>query len=238
AERFVANPHGGPDDSGSRMYRTGDLARWNSDGTLDYLGRADTQIKLRGQRIELGEIESALLACPQVSQAAATVHQGTGGAQLVGYITFEHATDGKRDTAHDAEIVGEWQDIYDELYAADDAEGEAPEFGSDFRGWNSSYTGEPIPLAEMEQWRAATVDRIMELHPRRVLEIGAGSGLILSQIAPHCEQYVATDVSSAAVDKLARSLQQLQIPWRDRVEFLARAAHVTDGLPRGHFDTI
>ncbi len=113
AERFVANPHGGPDDSGNRMYRTGDLARWNADGTLDYLGRADTQIKLRGQRIELGEIESALLACPQVSQAAATVHHGTGGAQLVGYLTFEHATDGKRDTEHDAEIVGEWQDIYD-----------------------------------------------------------------------------------------------------------------------------
>lgn len=238
AERFVANPPGGQSDSGGRMYRTGDLARWNADGTLDYLGRADTQIKLRGQRIELGEIESALLACPQVSQAAATVHHGTGGAQLVGYITFEHATDGSRDTEHDAEIVGEWQDIYDELYAADDAEGQAPEFGSDFRGWNSSYTGEPIPLAEMEQWRAATIDRIMALRPRRVLAIGAGPGLILSQIAPHCEQYVATDVSSAAVDKLARSLRELQIPWRDRVEFMARAAHVTDGLPRGHFDTI
>ncbi|MGB8407916.1 MAG: amino acid adenylation domain-containing protein, partial [Mycobacterium sp.] len=232
AERFIANPHGA---QGERMYRTGDLARWSPDGTLDYLGRVDTQIKLRGQRIELGEIESALLACPQVSQAAATVHHGTTGAQLVGYITFEHATDGNRDTEHDAEIVGEWQDIYDELYSA---EGEAPEFGSDFRGWNSSYTGEPIPLEEMRQWRAATVDRIMALRPQRVLEIGAGSGLILSQVAPHCESYVATDVSPAAVDKLADSLQQLQIPWRDRVELMARPAHITGGLPRGHFDTI
>ncbi|MUM31547.1 non-ribosomal peptide synthetase, partial [Mycolicibacterium sp. CBMA 361] len=238
AERFVPNPYGGEGDSGARMYRTGDLARWNHDGTLDYLGRVDNQIKLRGQRIELGEIESALLACPQVSQAAATVHHGTAGSQLVGYITFEHATDGNRDSEHDAEIVGEWQDIYDELYSAADSEGEAPEFGSDFRGWNSSYTGEAIPLVEMEQWRGATVDRIMALRPQRVLEIGAGSGLILSQIAPHCEQYVATDVSSAAVDKLAHSLQQLQIPWRDRAEFMARPAHITDGLPRDHFDTI
>jgi amino acid adenylation domain-containing protein/non-ribosomal peptide synthase protein (TIGR01720 family) len=188
AERFVANPHDSAVESGARMYRTGDLARWNPDGTLDYLGRVDTQIKLRGQRIELGEIESALLACPQVGQAAAAVHHGTTGSQLVAYITFEHATNANRDTEHDAEIVGEWQNIYDELYAA---EVEAPGFGMDFRGWNSSYTGDPIPLEEMEEWRSATVDRIMALQPRRVLEIGAGSGLVLSQIAPHCESYVA-----------------------------------------------
>ena len=235
AERFVADPYCAPSELGARMYRTGDLARWTAAGTLDYLGRADTQIKLRGQRIELGEIENALLACPQVSQAAAAVHHGTAGAQLVAYITLEHATDANRDADQDAEIVGEWQHIYDELYGA---QLEASGFGMDFRGWNSSYTGEPIPLREMVEWRAATVDRIMALRPRRVLEIGAGSGLVLSQIAPHCESYVATDISPAAIEALAHSLEQLKIPWRDRVELLARPAHVVDGLPRGEFDTI
>ncbi len=84
AERFVANPYGA---GGERMYRTGDLVRWTPAGTLDYLGRADTQIKLRGQRIELGEIENTLLACPQVTQAAATVHHAaTGADHLIGYI--------------------------------------------------------------------------------------------------------------------------------------------------------
>ena len=228
AERFVANPYGG---AGARMYRTGDLVRWTPTGTLDCLGRADTQIKLRGQRIELGEIENTLLACPQVTQAAATMHHGTTGSHLIAYITLDHTATAD----HDAEVVEQWHHLYDELYGA---EGQAPVFGMDFRGWNSSYTGDPIPLEEMVEWRSATVNRIMALQPQRVLEIGAGSGLLLSQIAPHCEQYVATDMSAVAIDTLAQSLEQLRIPWRDRVELQTRPAHVTEALPQGYFDTI
>ena len=201
AERFVANPYGG---AGARMYRTGDLVRWTPAGTLDYLGRADTQIKLRGQRIELGEIENTLLACPQVTQAAATVHHSNTGAHLVAYITLEHTSTAD----HDAGIVDEWQHVWNELYGAEVA---VSGFGMDFRGWNSSYTDDPIPLEEMVEWRSATVDRIMALQPRRVLEIGAGSGLVLSQVAPQCEHYVGTDMSAAAIDNLARSLERLQI---------------------------
>ncbi|TDQ50729.1 non-ribosomal peptide synthetase [Actinorugispora endophytica] len=79
AGRFVADPFGAP---GSRVYRTGDLVRRRADGALEYLGRTDRQVKIRGNRIELGEVEAALGAQPGVGQAAVAVRDGA----LVGYV--------------------------------------------------------------------------------------------------------------------------------------------------------
>ncbi|MGY1496687.1 class I SAM-dependent methyltransferase [Streptomyces sp. QTS52] len=76
--------------------------------------------------------------------------------------------------------------------------------GEDFSGWDSSYDGAPIPVGEMREWRDAVVDRLQALRPRRVLEIGVGSGALLTRLAPHCERYVGTDLSPVAVTTLGR----------------------------------
>ena len=90
SEKFLPDPF----KKGGRIYKTGDLARWRTDGTIELIGRRDTQVKVRGHRIELGEIENALSLLPEVQQACVLAREdGHGSMRLVGYVMSERELD-------------------------------------------------------------------------------------------------------------------------------------------------
>jgi amino acid adenylation domain-containing protein len=137
--------------------------------------------------------------------------------------------------AHDEELIAQWQEAYEEGVYNQFTTQHISDPTFNIAGWNSSYTGEPIPAEEMREQVERTAERVLELRGSRVLEIGCGTGLLLFRIAPHCSYYLGTDFSALALDYLKKHLAQTSLT---HVELLQRMADDFDGVQPGSFDVV
>ncbi|MEU8878376.1 condensation domain-containing protein, partial [Streptomyces javensis] len=172
---------------------------------------------------------------PHITHATTTLHHDQhGNKHLIAYTTTNRSLYRAADVVE--QQVEEWRAVYDSLYG----DRAATSLSEDFVGWDSSYDQRPIPLPEMREWLATTVDHISALDPRDVLEIGVGTGLLLSRLAPDCASYWGTDVSASAIAALEQRVAQDPALGEgdDRVTLECRPAHDFSSLPEGHFDTV
>jgi len=218
--------------------RTGDLARRLPDGRLDVLGRTGDPGMVRGFWVEPWQVERALLRHPDVREAVVAVQPASAGpageasGRLVAWVVRRAVLESAEPpTLADAaaEHVAAWRAIYDETWGRGGATDES------FSGWISSYTGLPIPHPEMREWLDFTVERILALGGRRVLEVGCGAGLLAARLAPHLDLYRGVDFSAVALDRARRRLERAR---GCTIELIEGVADDWTGVGPGAFDLV
>ncbi|KAL7780672.1 hypothetical protein CFE70_010697 [Pyrenophora teres f. teres 0-1] len=211
-DRFVSVEIGGKT---VRAYRTGDYVRHRpTDGQLEFFGRMDGQVKIRGNRVELGEVEHALRSDKAVREAVAVLQQHDGSeARLAGFVTVHEdaeTADEHVDDSNESQHVDVWEDKFDaDIYSPIDNV-QKENIGRDFVGWTSMYDGSDIDKAEMNEWLDDTIATMLNgQRPGNVLEIGSGTGMILFNLGDGLQSYVGLDPSRKAVQFIAETAKSI-----------------------------
>lgn len=230
-ERFFADPFA----EGQKLYRTGDLVRFLPSGELQFLGRLDHQIKLNGYRIEMGEIEAVLTRHPKVREAVVVARQERGEGKLAAYLVPVDSVDLNRESVNqDRQRVATWEKQWSQAYRSQVGSADSHE-RFDTSGWLNSFDGEALPQDQMLRWRDESVSRILALKPRRILEIGCGTGMILFGCLPHVQSYTGVEISSEALRGISKRLSQEE---QAKVQLLEGAADALDELDLGQYDLV
>lgn len=228
-KKFIKNPF----LKSGKIYKTGDLAKWTTQGYIELIGRIDDQVKIRGYRVELGEIRNAISKNKIVKESLVRAIQDDNKQKtIVSYIVKDNDTYDKDIIIKDS--LKNWATVFDTTYNQDN-DIDSP--FKNFSGWNSSYTGKKIPEIEMTEWLDNTVDNILDLNPKKVLEIGCGTGMLLFHIAYHCVSYTASDISKSAINYISENIHHKKFKNVD-IKLFNNQANDFKNYKNDLFDTI
>ncbi len=237
-ENFIPDPFSL--DPHAKIYRTRDLVRRRADGILEFVGRVDDQLKIRGFRIEPTEIQACLAQHPAVRDSLVlAVGSQTEDKALVAYVVPKPEIVSTVVNENNSESLLEhqkanWAELFDKhLYTQSHVTSD-PTFN--LTGWVDSYTGEPIPVAQMREWLDYRIEQILSYQPKQVLEIGCGTGLVLFRLVPVVEKYVGIDISQVGLDYITEYLQNKPAE-SEKVELHLASAEQIKGLYQQKFDT-
>ncbi len=234
AEKFIPNPF--DNSKATKLYKTGDLARYLPDGNIEFIGRIDHQVKVRGYRVEAGEIEAVLNSYSQVKETVVVAREDNpGDKQLVAYIVPEAQTSSSSNPELSETQVDSWQDIFNQQIYDQLSEVTDPLFN--IRGWISNYDNQPIPEEQMRIWAGDIISQVLAQKPESVWEIGCGTGMLLFQIAPHTEKYYGTDISNVSLEYIKKQIEQ-QPEKYSHVSLAQKRAEDMADIPDNSFDLV
>ncbi|PSK46148.1 Nonribosomal peptide synthetase 2 [Elsinoe australis] len=194
-----------------RAYRTGDRVRYRpKDGQIEFFGRIDRQIKIRGHRIELAEVEHAVLGRDDVRDTAIVVTKShvDGELEMVAFVELDGDVGSTMQPDEAIDQVQGWGNHFNMATYANVELIAHSRLGKDFLGWTSMYDRAAIPETEMEEWlqdtMTAVTDGAMLLN---VLEIGTGTGMILFNLGERLGKYIGLDPSNSVVEFVNKAIK-------------------------------
>lgn len=233
-QKFINHPV-----SKERLYKTGDVARYLADGSIEFLGREDHQVKVRGFRIELGEIENALVKSGLVKDASVIVREDIAGdKRLAAYLVPRNGYQSKEIESIKEKVSFEqialWREVFENAYD----ESSAIDKTFNTAGYNSSYTGQPFENGEVKQHINFIVTEIKSAKHEKILDLGCGTGILMFPLLKTCKEYVGVDFSEKALMLVKEGLATVNNDFSDKVRLYNSEATDFKPAKNKHFDVV
>ncbi|MCP4489854.1 MAG: methyltransferase domain-containing protein [Gammaproteobacteria bacterium] len=193
----------------SPIYRTGDIGKWLENGEIEFLGRADNQVKISCQRVDLNVVSNEICRLSCISNCRVVLcSNNSSSSYLSAFIKVhdKYYEEGLK-VFDEKNLVKDWQNVFDEYF-------KYPQKGVknlcfNTSGWIDSIHHDLIPESHMKEWLDNIVWQILSFKPSNVLEIGCGSGLIFSKIAASIKIYYGIDISNACIEHVRSVAEEL-----------------------------